>query len=1381
MPDPEITIRGNADLGPVSVGLRQVVAGAGKMAAGVGAAAAAATAALTKEFGEQEKLTDRLAAALGSNAKEQGRLGKLAGSLYADAYGEEMGDVVSAIDAVRSSFRELGTGAELKKVTEQALNFAGIFEIDVPRAVSVAQTVVKAGLAKDATEALDLLTASAQKVPAALRENILDAADEYGQFFSSIGYDGEQAFSALVRGAKQGEFGIDKIGDAVKEFTVLSTDMSTGSTAAYKTIGVDAQKAADDVLAGGKRARGATDRILEGLLKLPPGAEQANAAIALFGTPLEDLNVTKIPDFLRALQDGQKGLGKFEGAIDRAGDTLNDNASSRLTSFKREIQQTFVNVVGGKVLPIVDELVEQLRQDYRSGGLEGAIGGLADQLERATGVDIGPLLDDAEDGLDSVVRIAEKLGPAFLDAADGLSPLLSPLGLAVDGLELLADIVEAIPDDVASLAFQAGVFLAVLPRLRGAVVGVSGAMATARVNATGYWQALRYGSQHSQNAALAMGKLKAAAGTAAGVGGLLALSSGLGETDTAAGKLQTSLGAAGLGFALGGLPGLIVGGVVGALISFKDEIGNVVDDIPILGDAFDRVGDAFGAIKNEIDPTLRLTEEFKNVVEAATPSVGAYADSLDQVSGATTRATRSAILLQAQEKGVLTESARLGISTRDLVGAVLGQEGAVKRVTAAYGNAVTVSGRFGNVDGKIIELTGQGTRQFAEKRRKLEELGFQLIDTSREEAKAAGSVRAFLGAQQKSIRADGEKVREQQRVNQEIGKLRGLISKKLVQKYDSEGLPVTERGLARLVSQQKEFQKRKTLKALIAASGVDTTVKSLRRIVDGLDEVDKKPAKLTEFKSTFERHIGDFRQEAERGGRDVAARLTDGSRRAKFDGGPLNSSLRSGTGAARGIAYSGGVGVGDQLEAGIISGFATAQYRLSSQAAAAVRGAIASARNAGKIQSPSKETEYLGRMLGEGFGVGLDKSTPGVSAKASGLVSQITKALGGVTGGSEGISGAIEKLGNLIESTYEARERAAERTAAAELKAEKARLRERLKGEKLEKALRAAENESERALRKRTKAIREAGAAAAATLREESRLLKANGKQQDANAAKLARATDQLKQARDEYKSYAAAIKESFVSYGSVIGLGQLEDGSVSIGSLLDQLEDRAERAKRFAALIASFRDKQGPKLSETAIQQLLDQGPEAALATAEAIAAGGASAINDINALQAQIAAAGGGLGQTMAKEFKQAGIQAAAGLVAGLEREQRRLDRVAIRIGDRLAQAIRKALGIKSPSRVFRSVGEQTMAGLAIGLDDTRVQKIMRKTAADMTAPFGRNDFAPRLGYGASGAGVGTLTVIVRPDAAAIAGLRAGKEFSVQVDAAHLVGVRKLAIGGA
>lgn len=427
---------------------------------------------------EQQKDTGRMAAALGLTPGESKELGKVAGNLYANAYGESFGEVTDAVGAVRSSIEGMANASsgEIEKVTAKALDFAGAFEVDVARSSQVAGQLITTGLAKDATQAFDLITAASQRVPANIREDVIDAADEYGQFFSQLGFSGEQAFAVLVDGSEKGMYGIDKAGDAIKEFTIRATDMSTASQEAYAAIGLNAGQMANDILAGGDKASAATQSIIDGLLALGPGTEQANTAIALFGTPLEDLSVTEIPQFLKSLKGGSDAMAGFEGASERMGKALNDNAATNLTQFKRTITQAFVETIGGAVLPKLTDLTRSLATNVWP-ALESAVAIMRDHL--------APIFIVVRDKLvefgTAVADLARRAAPAFESVVAALAPLGGFLAdLAVDaiadGFNLLMDAMDPVGDAFEWIGDMAEKYPTVFGAVAAAAVGVAAAL-----------------------------------------------------------------------------------------------------------------------------------------------------------------------------------------------------------------------------------------------------------------------------------------------------------------------------------------------------------------------------------------------------------------------------------------------------------------------------------------------------------------------------------------------------------------------------------------------------------------------------------------------------------------------------------------------------------------------------------------------------------------------------------------------------------------------------------------------------------------------------------------------------------------------------------------
>jgi len=329
--------------------------GAAKFTAAFGAALAIGGA--FAQSLEQAALGDKLAAQLGLTPAESERVGGIAGDLYANAYGDSLETVNDAVGAVMTSIGGMNTAssADLEAVTANALDFATAMNVDVAGAATSAGILVRTGLADNAENAFDLMTVAAQEAGPAMVQPVLDAVNEYGTNFAAMGFSGEQAMALLVDASEGGEIALDKAGDAVKEFGIRATDLGdTGAQEALKGIGLDGEDMANALLAGGETAQGAFGQIVAGLQGIDDPAAQASAAVALFGTPLEDIGKDKIPGFLDSMSMAGGELENVAGAADRMGGTLNDNASTNLTTFSRGMQQAFVDIVGGQVVPIVE-------------------------------------------------------------------------------------------------------------------------------------------------------------------------------------------------------------------------------------------------------------------------------------------------------------------------------------------------------------------------------------------------------------------------------------------------------------------------------------------------------------------------------------------------------------------------------------------------------------------------------------------------------------------------------------------------------------------------------------------------------------------------------------------------------------------------------------------------------------------------------------------------------------------------------------------------------------------------------------------------------------------------------------------------------------------
>ncbi|WP_336793024.1 phage tail tape measure protein [Gordonia malaquae] len=333
-------------LSGVGEGARGAIGDLGKMAiAAAGVSSAMEVASSAMDF---ESATAAMNAGLGATGALAEEYGQVAGSLWSAGMGDSMEDVTAAVKAATTSFQTLGFEGEasLETVATRAMNFGKVFEVDVTEAMQSASQLVTNGLAADSTAAFDMMTTAFQRVPAAMQGELPEILNEYGTHFRALGFDGQTSFNVLIAAAQKGKFALDKTGDALKEFTIRGSDMSTASTDAFKAVGLDAEEMARKIAAGGPGAQSALQETAKGLLAIKDPAERANNAIALFGTPLEDLSVDQIPEFLSSLTGSENAMAGFEGATDRMGDTLNDTAQAKLTAFTRGLQQGVVDALG---------------------------------------------------------------------------------------------------------------------------------------------------------------------------------------------------------------------------------------------------------------------------------------------------------------------------------------------------------------------------------------------------------------------------------------------------------------------------------------------------------------------------------------------------------------------------------------------------------------------------------------------------------------------------------------------------------------------------------------------------------------------------------------------------------------------------------------------------------------------------------------------------------------------------------------------------------------------------------------------------------------------------------------------------------------------------
>jgi phage-related minor tail protein len=309
---------------------------AGKaIGAAASAAGAAAGALLAKGFADNmniEVANDKLAAQLGLTKDDAAKAGEVAGSVYRDNWGDSIDQVNEAIRSVSTNLGSVaGTSKEdLQSMTEDALALASTYDVDVNEATLAAGKLIKNGLAADATEAFDIITAGFRD-GANSSGDFLETLNEYSSQFDKLGITGSQALALLEDGLKAGARDTDTIADAFKEFSIRAIDGTAASAQGFKDVGLNAKDMAKAIGAGGAAANGATEQTLKALLAMKDPVKQNAAGVALFGTTWEDT----VRQILPALAQWGDASDVVAGSTKLMADTIGDNAAGKIETAKR--------------------------------------------------------------------------------------------------------------------------------------------------------------------------------------------------------------------------------------------------------------------------------------------------------------------------------------------------------------------------------------------------------------------------------------------------------------------------------------------------------------------------------------------------------------------------------------------------------------------------------------------------------------------------------------------------------------------------------------------------------------------------------------------------------------------------------------------------------------------------------------------------------------------------------------------------------------------------------------------------------------------------------------------------------------------------------------
>ena len=410
-----------------------VVAGAkaaGAALAAVGAAVSAAATELWKLSGENAAGMAQLAAQTGATGEEMQELGEIAQQVYRDNFGDNLETVAADLATVRQNTKL--TGDALKEAAEAGYMLQDTFDMDQAESSRAAAAMMeKFGIS--AREAYNLIAVGAQK-GANQNGDLLDVIAEYAPHYAAMGLSADQMMQTLINGAAAGVFQIDKVGDAMKEFSIRAIDGSEGTADAFNRLGLNAQAVSSAIAKGGPTAEASFQQVVTALQSVQDPRERNQIAVALFGTQYEDLGAAALP-VLAGIVDTSATAADALGQINAV---KYDTFEEALSGVKRQVESELLplaNTARQTATNMLAEISSALSDGFQPEDVQ-SIGRMIAQnlmsgVEMFSGL-INENMGFVTDALNTIVSTVTAVLPTLLDTL--LPAAMGLLQSVIDGL-----------------------------------------------------------------------------------------------------------------------------------------------------------------------------------------------------------------------------------------------------------------------------------------------------------------------------------------------------------------------------------------------------------------------------------------------------------------------------------------------------------------------------------------------------------------------------------------------------------------------------------------------------------------------------------------------------------------------------------------------------------------------------------------------------------------------------------------------------------------------------------------------------------------------------------------------------------------------------------
>ena len=303
-------------------------AAAGAAFVAAGKAAVDLTKKLVAIGDEYDKAMNKLSASTGATGEELAGLEDVAKNIFGANYGENFAEVSDAVALAKKTTGLMGE--DLEDVTKGAFALQETFGYDINESLRAAKAMMQ-NFGVDGKTAMSMIAAGAQNGLDYSGE-LMDSISEYSVQFKKVGLGADAMFQIFQAGADSGAWNLDKVGDAVKEFSIRAIDGSNTTLDAYEKLGLNADEMMATFAAGGPEAEAAFKKVAQKLVEMKDQVQRDAVGVELFGTMWEDLGV----DAVAAMANASSGAYDTKNAMEGINDVKYDSLSAMAETFKRQ-------------------------------------------------------------------------------------------------------------------------------------------------------------------------------------------------------------------------------------------------------------------------------------------------------------------------------------------------------------------------------------------------------------------------------------------------------------------------------------------------------------------------------------------------------------------------------------------------------------------------------------------------------------------------------------------------------------------------------------------------------------------------------------------------------------------------------------------------------------------------------------------------------------------------------------------------------------------------------------------------------------------------------------------------------------------------------------